>query len=70
MQDGMGILYSRYGPMVYRRCRSLLKEETAATEAMKETFFLAWQRQIRYHEAASAAVFYAHATDVCARRLE
>lgn len=31
-------LYRRYGPMVLRRCRSLLKDEETAADAMQETF--------------------------------
>jgi RNA polymerase sigma-70 factor (ECF subfamily) len=31
-------VYRRYGPMVLRRCRTLLRDEERARDAMKDTF--------------------------------
>ncbi len=39
-------LYKKYGPMVLRRCRSLLLDEEQALDAMQETFV----KLIRYRE--------------------
>ena len=39
-------LYRKYGPMVLRRCRSLLNDEDQAMDAMQETFV----KLIRYRE--------------------
>ncbi len=60
--DGM---YRRFGPMVLRRCRSLLRDEDAAADAMQETFV----RVLRNRETLSgeypSSLLYRIATNVC-----
>ena len=58
-------LYRRYGPMVLRRCRSLLHNEDAAADAMQETFV----RVLRHRDSLRAdypsSLLYRIATNVC-----
>ena len=58
-------LYRKYGPMVLRRCRSLLLDEERAMDAMQETFV----KLIRYREKltdkAPSSMLYCIATNVC-----
>jgi RNA polymerase sigma-70 factor (ECF subfamily) len=58
-------LYRKYGPMVLRRCRALLKDEEAAEDAMQETFV----RLLRHQETLNAdypsSLLYRVATNVC-----
>ena len=38
MNQSFEILYKRFGPMVYRRCKALLKDEEEATDLMHDVF--------------------------------
>jgi RNA polymerase sigma-70 factor, ECF subfamily len=46
-------LYSTYGGAVYARCRFLLKDATAAEDAMQDVFARAWQREDTFRGEAS-----------------
>lgn len=61
--------YVRYGPMVLRRCRHLLKDEDAALDAMQETFVKLLQNQRRLTAQAPSSLLYRMATNVCLNRL-
>jgi len=41
-------LYARFGHLVYRRCKVLLKEEAAAMDMMQEVFVKALGRPLRF----------------------
>jgi len=61
--------YHRYGPMVLRRCRSLLKDEQESLDAMQDTFV----QLIRYHKRlrpkAPSSLLYQIATNICLNRI-
>jgi RNA polymerase sigma factor (sigma-70 family) len=58
-------LYQRYGPMVLRRCRQLLRDEERAVEAMQDVFVEVLRRQDRMDVAAPSSFLYRTATNVC-----
>ena len=62
-------LYRRYGPMVHRRCRSLLGDEDRAADAMQDTFALVLAHQARLDAAAPSSLLWRIATNVCLNRL-
>ena len=58
-------LYRKYGPMVLRRCRSLLRDEDRALDAMQETFVRVLRRQEGLTAEAPSSLLYCIATNVC-----
>ncbi|MFP4210474.1 MAG: RNA polymerase sigma factor [Alkalispirochaeta sp.] len=62
-------LYRTYGPMVMRRCRSILKDEDAAADAMQDTFLKVIRYQDRLNGRAPSSLLYTIATNVCLNRL-
>jgi RNA polymerase sigma-70 factor, ECF subfamily len=58
-------LYRKYGPMVLRRCRSLLKDEEKARDAMQETFVRVLRGRDRLTGDAPSSLLYCIATNVC-----
>lgn len=61
--------YERYGPMVLRRCRQLLRHEQRAVDAMQDTFVLLLRRQHELHDSAPSSLLFRMATNVCLNRL-
>ena len=63
-------LYRRYGPMVLRRCRFLLRDEDRAVDAMHDVFvnLLNGQHALRL-EGGGASLLHRIATNVCLNRL-
>lgn len=61
--------YTRYGPMVYRRCRSILRDEEAAVDAMQETFVRILRGAERLTDRAPSSLLYTTATNVCLNML-
>jgi len=61
--------YRRYGPMVLRRCRSLLREESQAVDAMHDTFVQVLRRKDRLRDDAPSSLLYRIATNVCLNRI-
>ncbi len=61
--------YQRYGPMVLRRCRAILKDEERAVEAMQDVFVELVRRQDRMHDAAPSSLLYRMATNTCLNHL-
>ena len=57
--------YSRYGPMVLRRCRQLLRNEEKARDAMQEVFV----KLILYHDRLKdrypSSLLYRISTNIC-----
>jgi RNA polymerase sigma-70 factor (ECF subfamily) len=61
-------LYRRYGPMVLRRCRTLLRNEHKAADAMQDVFVQILRRREMDVDAPSS-LLYRTATNVCLNRL-
>ena len=57
--------YRRYGPMVLRRCRSILGDEEAALDAMQDVFVQVLRREQELHDTAPSSLLYTIATNVC-----
>ena len=59
------ILYEKYGPMVLRRCRRLLRDEDRALDAMQDVFVRVLQRGDRLKAIYPSSLLYRIATNVC-----
>ena len=57
--------YRRYGPMVLRRCRHLLRDEERARDAMHDVFVKLLRYQDRLADSAPSSLLYRIATNVC-----
>ena len=58
-------LYRKYGPMVLRRCRYLLKDEDEAMDAMQETFVRVLRKQDTLEDRGLSSLLYTIATRIC-----
>lgn len=61
--------YRRYGPMVLRRCRRLLKDEELAVDAMQDVFVKLVRYEGRLDATAPVSLLYRMATNVCLNRI-
>ena len=61
--------YIRYGPMVLRRCRRMLKNEQSAFDAAQEVFLKILSNRNRLSGAYPSALLYRVATNVCLNRI-
>ena len=61
--------YLRYGPMVLRRCRTLLRDPAKAEDAMQDVFVSLIRNEDRLREEAPGALLLRVATNVCLNRL-
>jgi RNA polymerase sigma-70 factor (ECF subfamily) len=59
------ILYRRYGPMVIRRCRQLLKDEDRALEAAQDVFVQLVRKQDALSDTSPSGLLLKMATNVC-----
>ncbi|MBI9104153.1 MAG: sigma-70 family RNA polymerase sigma factor [Spirochaetales bacterium] len=57
--------YRKYGPMVLRRCRSLLQNEDEALDAMQEVFVQVLRKQEVLNDKAPSSLLYTIATNTC-----
>jgi len=62
-------LYRRYGAMVLRRCRQLLRREDLAADAMQETFVKVLRNRERLSARYPSSLLYRIATNVCLNML-
>jgi RNA polymerase sigma-70 factor (ECF subfamily) len=62
-------LYERYGPMVLRRCKKLLRDETQAVDAMHDVFVQLLRNKEQLRPDAGASLLFRLATNVCLNRL-
>lgn len=62
-------LYTRYGPMVLRRCRAMLRQEDEAADAMQDVFVRLLGERSRLDPQACSSLLYRVATNVCLNRL-
>ncbi len=58
-------LYKKYGPMILRRCRSLLGDEEKALDAMQDTFVRVLRKKDALTGDAPSSLLYCIATNVC-----
>lgn len=65
MQVSVAQLYQTYGPMVLRRCRSLLKDEARAVDAMHDVFVLVLRNQHQLKTQSGSSLLFQVATNVC-----
>ncbi len=61
--------YARYGPMVLRRCRGMLRDEQAAFDAMQEVFLKVLARRKKLSGDYPSALLYRIATNTCLNRI-
>ena len=61
--------YLRYGPMVLRRCRTLLRDPAKAEDAMQDVFVSLIRSEDRLRDEAPGALLLRVATNVCLNRL-
>ncbi|MBQ41159.1 MAG: RNA polymerase subunit sigma-24 [Gemmatimonadetes bacterium] len=62
-------LYQRYGPMVMRRCRQLLREENEALDATQDVFVQILKRRDRLEMTHPSSLLYRIATNLCLNRI-
>lgn len=61
--------FARYGPMVLRRCKALLRSEAEAEDAMQDVFVAVIRAEERLDAEAPGALLLRVATNVCLNRL-
>ena len=61
--------YRRYGPMVLRRCRRLLRDEEKAVDAMHDVFVSLLRAEERLEGEGSASLLMRISTNVCLNHL-
>ena len=62
-------LYRRYGPMVVRRCKQLLRDEDQALDAAQDVFVRLMERQDRLKDDYPSSLLYRMATNLCLNRI-
>ena len=63
------LLYQKYGPMVLRCCRRLLRDEDRALDAMQDVFVRVLQRGDHLKAIYPSSLLYRIATNVCLNRI-
>lgn len=61
-------LYCKFGPMVYRRCMFILKDESKALDAMQDVFVRILEKSENISEICSS-FFFTTATRVCLNQI-
>jgi len=62
-------LYQRYGPMVVRRCRQLLRDEEQALDAAQDVFVRVLERRDKLQADYPSSLLYRMATNLCLNRI-
>jgi RNA polymerase sigma-70 factor (ECF subfamily) len=62
-------LFRRYGPMVLRRCRWLLRHDDEAADVAQEVFVRLLKQRERLTDAHPSSLLYRMATNLCLNRL-
>ncbi|MFW5808226.1 MAG: RNA polymerase sigma factor [Spirochaetota bacterium] len=57
--------YRKYGPMVFRRCMALLKDEDRAADAMQDVFVKLLRYKDRLKHKYPSSLLYTIATNIC-----
>ncbi len=63
------VYYVRYGPMVLRRCRRMLRDEQSAFDAMQEVFVKLLIQKEKLDGRYPSSLLYTIATNHCLNRL-
>ena len=66
---GVEALYRRYGPMVLRRCRSLLRDEEDALDVMQDVFVNVARNAERLRGEYPSSLLYRIATNLSLNRI-
>jgi RNA polymerase sigma-70 factor (ECF subfamily) len=61
--------YLRYGPLVLRRCRKLLRHDAKAQDAMQDVFVSLLRHEARLDDSALSALLLRMATNVCLNKM-
>jgi len=61
--------YLRYGPMVLRRCRTLLRDPAKAEDAMQDVFVSVIRHEETLRDEAPGALLLRVATNICLNKL-
>jgi len=61
--------YEKYGPMVIRRCRSILGNEEEALDAVQDVFLNLIRGRMRLLDKFPSSLLYTMATNVCLNKL-
>ncbi len=61
--------YRKYGPMVLRRCRSLLRDEEQALDSMQEVFVKLLENSGRLTADYPSSLLFTMATNICLNRI-
>ncbi len=64
------LYYKKYGPMVFRRCLDLLKEDDQAYDAMHEVFFKLLKNLDKLEGKYPSSLMYRMATNVCINKIQ
>jgi RNA polymerase sigma-70 factor (ECF subfamily) len=62
-------LCERYGPMLYRRCLRLLRDEDEAMDACQDVFVRVLERRSRLDARHPSSLLYRIATNLCLNRI-
>jgi len=62
-------LYERYGPMVLRRCRQLLRDEQEALDVAQDVFVRLLERRDRLSGLHPSGLLFRIATNLCLNRI-
>lgn len=65
MQINVEEYYKKYGPMVFRRCRTILKDEDRALDAMQEVFVRLLLNKEKLKDVFPSSLLFRMATNVC-----
>jgi RNA polymerase sigma-70 factor (ECF subfamily) len=68
-QPELAALSQRYGPMVLRRCRRLLRDEEEALDACQDVFVRVLERRGRLDARYPSSLLFRIATNVCLNRI-
>lgn len=63
--DEIELLYKKYGPMVLRRCRFLLRDEDRAFDAMQDVFVKLITHHKKLINSYPSSLLYKIATNIC-----
>lgn len=61
--------YRRYGPMVLRRCRQMLRDEQQASDAMQDVFVKLLRYRDTLEDRGMSSLLYRIATNVCLNKI-
>jgi RNA polymerase sigma-70 factor (ECF subfamily) len=61
--------YRKYGPMVLRRCRQLLRDEQQAQDAMHDVFVKLLVNEARLEDRAPSSLLFRIATNICLNKI-